>query len=88
MCWVFGVSPSKTGTIKWTNSLRDIEVRTKLKVGENQARIVQDYQTLISVVSEAFGGGDKTSDTSAGKSPSTVAELTNSFNAVFGNGSR
>ena len=87
MCWVFAVSPSQIGPIRWGNSLRDIEVRTKLKVGENQARIVQDYQPLISVVSEVFGSSEtKSQAATVGSGPQTADELTAAFNSVFGNG--
>lgn len=87
MCWVFDVSPSKLGPVKWGNSFRDIEIRTKLKIGEKQAGIVQDYQTLISVVSEVFGGKPKQENPSpSAATPRNGAELTAAFNSVFGHG--
>jgi len=64
----------------------DIETRAKLKVGAEQARIVQNYQTLVEVVSAALGGKESSpSSVPAGAAmPKNSRELTQAFNSVFG----
>ena len=70
-----------------TNTVLDIETMTKLKVGERQAQIVQDFQSLACVVSQALGGSTekatKTEDPNILR-PQTEAEFHAAFNAVFG----
>ena len=84
MCWVFDVSPSHLRKILWSNSLTDIEVRTKLKLGFEQAVLVQGYQSLISVVSAALGGKPTQAEVAVPVVPQTREELEASFKAVFG----
>ena len=75
----------------WTNSLGDIETRTRLKVGNHQALLVQDYQTLVSIMSQILGGepqsgGRPASPEPEGFRPKNVEEMTMAFNSVLGNG--
>jgi hypothetical protein len=60
----------------WEYSLDDMRVRIRLKIGEQQAKVHQDYQTLALIVSEAFGG--KKSDT-----PQTATDAIANFQALF-----
>jgi hypothetical protein len=60
----------------WEYSLDDMRVRIRLKIGEQQAKVHQDYQTLALIVSEAFGG--KKSET-----PQTATDAVANFQALF-----
>lgn len=60
----------------WEYSLDDMRVRIRLKIGEQQAKVHQDYQTLALIVSEAFGG--KKSET-----PQTATDAIANFHALF-----
>lgn len=58
----------------------------RLKVGTHQALIVQEYQTLCDVISQALGGSaSKTDprDDPAVLKPRNVKELTDAMNMVF-----
>ncbi|HQT79057.1 MAG TPA: hypothetical protein PLD10_18545 [Rhodopila sp.] len=67
----------------------DVETRTRLKVGFQQSRIVQDYQTLASIASQIFGGNKQQTPShvpSDAMRPQTVDELKHAFNQVLGDG--
>lgn len=63
----------------WDVSYEDIKTSVKLYIGEQQARITQDYQTLSKVVSNVFGGGEK----ELPPEPKTKAELKSRFERLM-----
>lgn len=77
---MFQCAPSHLDSIYWSHTYTDIKLMTKLKVGHEQARVVQDYQTLAMVVSQALGGGKKSSDGAV----KTKEEALSQFASVFG----
>ncbi len=82
---MFDVSPSATRIVLWENSLADIETRTKIKLGFEQAVLVQGYQTLISVVSSALGGKPNRSHENEDVTlPQDPKDIQAAFKAVFG----
>jgi hypothetical protein len=66
----------------WDVTLNDIKVKVKLYIGQQQAQIVQQFQTLEKVVSLAFGPGEKEKP----KEVQSKDELKTKFSAVFGGG--
>jgi len=77
---VFSVVPSETTEIYWRYTLKDIRVKLRLFMGNQQALIVQQFQTMATIVSQAFGSGKNKSDTIK---PQTKEELTAAFGSVF-----
>lgn len=57
-------------------------MRTRLKLGSKQADVVQNFQSLAMVVSQALGGGGETKKLAP--EPKTKAEMVASFHSVFG----
>lgn len=62
----------------------------RLKVGEKQSLIVQDFQTLASLMAQILGSPDGSGDSSKSQQskpfePKNAAELHMAFNSVFGN---
>lgn len=80
MCLVFDTVPSELNTIYWRNTLKDIRVRLRLHMGQQQALIIQNFQTLATIVSQAFGAKKE----KKAVEPQTQAELEASFRSVFG----
>lgn len=69
--------------------MRDLEAVVKIKSGERQAMILQDYQVLASVVSQALGGKPQGAETSSAPPPGTLVpknmdEMRRAFTAVMG----
>jgi hypothetical protein len=65
----------------------DIKTRIKLYLGERQALIVQEFQTLSEVVKLAFGGDEKSkkeAERAKIPQPKSMAEMRGMFNKVFG----
>lgn len=56
----------------------------KLRVGHEQVLNLQNYETLVSVVSQALGGSSQGSaPEEKGKEPKTAAEAHRIFNSLF-----
>lgn len=87
---VFDCVPSDIKQVYWKFTLNDLRVKMRLYLGEKQAGIVQNYQSLSLVVSQAMGGKSKSSASRANPSneealvPQTKNELLASFKGVFG----
>lgn len=79
ICWAFDEVPSRFPILEWKYSFRDIETKLKLRLGETQAKIAQDYEVLATILSQAFGGGSNKP-----KVPETADEAMAQFKAVFG----
>lgn len=64
----------------WEVTLEDIKTKIKLHIGQQQAMIVQNFQTLQKVVNLAFGEPEKE------KPPEVQSkgELKAKFAAIFG----
>jgi len=77
---IFDSVPSELSQIYWRYTLNDIKVKLRLYVGHTQASIVQDFQTMAIIVSQAFGGGKKKEV----YEPKTKADLELAFGSVFG----
>jgi hypothetical protein len=65
--------------ISWSVTLDDIKYKLKIKVGLEQAKIFQDYQTMAAILSQAFGGKSKEVEP-----PKTKQEALSQFNSLFG----
>jgi hypothetical protein len=95
MCWVYDVAPSHLRPIVWSRTRSDIQTQIQLKVGFNQALIVQSYKSLVSVVSQALGGDpeaapeeEKPKSTPINPNAAqTSAQAMAQFASVFGQGS-
>lgn len=72
--------PSRVSEVLWSNTLKDINTKLKLKVGYEQAQVTQFFQTISQVISHAFGGKKKTT----AKPPATFEEAERQFKALFG----
>ncbi len=59
MCFVLDVYPSQLTRKYWQLTFEDLSVATDLKVGQEMARLTQNYESLIKVVSKALGGEEK-----------------------------
>lgn len=77
---VFDSVPSEADEIYWRYTLKDIRVKLRLFLGKHQALIVQDFQTLSTIVSQAFGGKKKSNV----QEPKTKEEFDLAFRSVFG----
>ena len=69
--------------VVWANSDADIRMRLRLRVGFEQARLVQHYQSMGAIVRQLFGGEREHPDTDAPQ-PQTEEELKRMFAGVFG----
>ena len=56
---MFDCGPSSLMPVYWSNTLVDLQWRLKLRFGFEHARLVQGFENLALVVSQALGGGDK-----------------------------
>lgn len=56
---MFEVLPSTTSEVYWKYTFNDIRVAIRLYLGRKQASFVQDFDTMATIVSQAFGGGGK-----------------------------
>jgi len=52
------VVPSELRRLYWTYTFWDIRVKTRLYLGREQAKVVQEYQTFATLLSQVFGGSD------------------------------
>ena len=64
----------------WRVTYGDIKTKIKLHIGERQALIVQEFETLHKVVSLAFGSEEKERP----PEPQKPDELRAAFGKVFG----
>ncbi len=78
---MFDSVPSDIDEIYWRCSLKDIRVKLRLYLGHQQALIVQNFQSLATIVSQAFGGKKKNDDVVV---PQSKDELEIAFRSVFG----
>ncbi|HYG34258.1 MAG TPA: hypothetical protein VEC99_05715 [Clostridia bacterium] len=71
----------------WEISYEDIKTRVRLYMGERQALISQEFQTLAQVVKMAFGSDEKAkkeAELANIPKPKSAGELRHHFNKVFG----
>lgn len=66
----------------WRATYDDIKCKVKLHIGEKQARIVQDFDTLGKILSMAFGSGEGEKKQEV-KVPQSAAELRSVFNQMM-----
>jgi len=81
---VFATIPSELDEIYWRCTVKDIKVKMRLYLGRHQALIVQDFQNLATIVSQAFGGKKSSADNAV--KPQSADELKAAFGSVFGHG--
>jgi hypothetical protein len=71
----------------WQYSLADIRVKLKLHLGQQQALIMQQYDTMALLLNQAFGngGGAQTSKspTTTERSAGTLDEMKAAFAGIF-----
>lgn len=77
---MFDCLPSDIQQVYWKSTLNDLKVKLRLYLGNKQAEIVQNFQTLSTVVSLAFGKGKKKEKT---EMPQTKEQMEAAFNSVF-----
>ena len=77
---MFDSVPSDLIEIYWRCSIKDIRVKLRLYLGHQQALIVQNFQSMATIVSQAFGGKKKDKPVE----PKSQAELELAFRSVFG----
>lgn len=77
---MFDSVPSDLDEIYWRCTLKDIRVKLRLYLGHQQALIVQNFQSMATIVAQAFG--NKKKDKPA--EPKNKAELELAFRSVFG----
>lgn len=69
----------------WDITYDDLKVKARLYIGEQQAKITQQFQTFMEVAKLALGGGEKGEDPNVNMmKPKSAAELKNAFGKVFG----
>lgn len=57
LCWVFGEPPSRLrSTILWQYSKQDIDMLVRVKLGHEQAVLLQEYENLLLTAHAVFGG--------------------------------
>ena len=78
---MFNSVPSELDQIYWRFTLNDIKMKLRLHMGHHQALIVQEFQTIASIVGQAFGGK---SNKAKVVQPSSAEELQAAFGSVFG----
>lgn len=81
---MFDCVPSNLPELYWKYTRNDFKVKLRLYLGCSQARIVQDYQSLAKVVSEAFGGSTQSKVDENTLVPKTKEEMQAAFKGVFG----
>jgi len=64
----------------WQNTHKDLQTQLKIKMGFENARLMQDFQGIAFIVSKAFGSSKETV-----KPPDTFDEAEAQLNAVLGN---
>lgn len=79
---MFDVSPSQVNVILWSNSDADLRMRLRLRAGFEQARLVQHYQSMGSLVRQIFAPKEEP----PAPQPRNLQEMKQMFNSVFGNG--
>lgn len=78
---MFDCVPSSLPEVYWRFTRNDLKVKLRLFLGERQARILQDYQNLALVASQALGGSKK-GDTDS-EIPKTKEQIQAAFRSVF-----
>lgn len=79
LCWAFDEVPSRAMELVWKYSATDLKVKVRVKLGSKQAEILQNYQTLALIISQAFGGTKKSDNV-----PKSKQELEAALNSVLG----
>jgi hypothetical protein len=79
VCWAFDTVPSRLSGLFWEYSFSDLRTQMQLKIGYEQAKVYQDYQTLSRILAHAFGSKKD------GQAPNTVDEAISNFQSLFGN---
>jgi hypothetical protein len=92
-CWVFDVVPSKLRPVLFSNSMADIQFKTKMRVSYQQVLISQEHQVLANIMRRILGGGSSSTSkvpTPIGApqadnvyAPKTADELKMAFSKVF-----
>lgn len=82
LCLAFDEVPSNLLKVYWKVTREDIKVKLRLYLGQRHALILQDYQSMALVASNALGGGSKVQDEE--DAPQTWAEAQMAFQSVFG----
>jgi len=85
----FDCLPSNLQEVYWSFTLEDLKVKLRLYVGERQASILQEFQSLSLVAAQAVGGNSKGSKSNSNHDvvvPKTAQEMQGAFMSVFGNG--
>lgn len=83
----FDCVPSNLQKVYWKFTRNDIRVKLRLYLGERQAHILQDYQSLALIVSQALGGSKAKGGRSSSEDkevPRTKQEMEAAFKSVFG----
>ncbi len=87
LCFVFDTVPSELQKIFWSNTDRDIKVKTKLKLGLKTVTMTQEYVTLLNAAGTIFGKKDdspRKDKKSASRVPKDEIEAEARARAVFG----
>jgi hypothetical protein len=87
VCWAFDTAPSRLPIVFWAHSHNDLQTKVRLKIGHEQAKVIQDFQTMAQILSAAFGGGGKSSGSAPSgdvAKPQSVEELQAAMTNVFG----
>ena len=59
LCFVFDCGPSQLARHYWTNTFGDLKTRLRIRFGFEHARLIQGFENLALVGSQALGGGKK-----------------------------
>lgn len=83
---MFDCPPSNLPEVYWKFTRNDLKVKLRLYLGERQAQILQNYQSLGLVVSQALGGSKGKQDKfhTDAEVPRTKEEMLQAFKSVLG----
>lgn len=81
---VFDALPSTLIEVYWKYTLNDIRVATRLHLGRQQALIVQDFDTMATLLSQAFGGKKGKKKGGQMAKAKSKAEMQNALKGLFG----
>jgi len=56
LCWALGKAPSELDNLFWKYSYADVRVILELKLGWEQTKASQEFNTIATVVGSIFGG--------------------------------
>lgn len=80
---VYQTAPSVVSEVYWKYTLNDIRVAIRLHLGRQQALIVQDFDTMATLLSQAFGG-KKSKKGGAKKVAKSKADMQQAMKGMFG----